>query len=330
MVKVSIEPKSQADFLAAIQKYAQRSKQTLKDATLEQAALACKDAAVFTPPLAKGGGKGLDVSAQKAGEKAIDRDVGKVVVGQTGGTKNSQKARLIKRLGSLALNNNSVMFWRVASKGHAVLSGNAFVSRMLSGTSNGFGTEWGFQKLRNYFNRIGTKVSSEMSNTAYLQNVGDIATKYRPIYNRTGGRLYKNGRNVSGVNWMFKFVAENKEDIETYVEQRQRTVGAIKSGWAAALRSLPKPVVNGVPKNFGVDLLNAAWITKHKSVAGFNTSSFTDREVSVTITNANGNVNGIATQADVLGLVYGNRVKQMPARVRKLLQDDIDKFNNKS
>ena len=71
MVKVSIEPKSQADFLAAIQKYAQRSKQTLKDATLEQAALACKDAAVFTPPLAKGGGKGLDVAAQKPAKRPL-------------------------------------------------------------------------------------------------------------------------------------------------------------------------------------------------------------------------------------------------------------------
>lgn len=330
MVKVMLEPKSEAQFFAALEKYAKRSKQTLKDATLEQAALACRDAAMFTPPLVKGGGRWLDVAAQKAGEQAIDRDVGKVVVAQTGGTKNSQKARLIKRLGSLALNNNSVLFWRVASKGHAVLSGNVFISRMLSGTSNGFGTEWGFQKLRNYFNRIGTKVSSEMANTAYLQDTGEIAAKYRPIYLRTGGRLYKNGRNVSGVNWMFKSVAENKEDIRAFVEMRQRTVGAIKSGWAAALRSLPKPVINGVPSDFGVDLLKATWITKHKSVAGYNMSSFSDRAAFVSITNANGNVNGIATQADVLGLVYGNRVKQMPARVRRLLQDDIDKFNNKT
>jgi hypothetical protein len=129
---------------------------------------------------------------------------------------------------------------------------------------------------------------------------------------------------------MFKYVAENKADIETYVAQRQQSVGAIKSGWVMALRSLPKPMINGVPKDFGVELLKSAWITKHTSVPGRNTSTFTDKIAEVTITNSKGNVNGIADQAGVLGLVYGNRVKQMPGRIRHLLQLDINKFNNKS
>ncbi len=329
MVKASIEPKSLEQFLAAIQKYASRSKQTLKDATLEQAAMACRDAAAFTPPLAKGGGKGLDVAAKKAGEQAIDRDVGKVVTSLTGGTKKTQQARLIKRLGSLSLSDNPALFWKVAAKGSSVLNGNPFLAKILSDRYNGFGTVWGFKKLRNYFNRIGTKVSNETANQAYLQNVSEIDAVYKPIYSRTGGRLWKNGRNVSGIDWMFKYVAENKGDIDTYVAQRQERVGAIKSGWAAALRSLPKPVINGVPKDFGVDLLKAAWITRHNSVTGNNSSSFTDKSADVSITNTLGNINGIADQAGVLGLVYGNRVKQMPKRLRFLLQEDINKFNNK-
>jgi hypothetical protein len=328
VVKVTIEPKSLEDFIKAIQKFAARSKQTMRDATLEQAAMACRDAAAFTPPLAKGGGKGLEPSTKKAGEQAIDRDVGKVVTSLTGGTKKTQQARLIKRLGSLALNDNPALFWKVAANGSSVLNGNAFLAQILSTRYNGFGTVWGFKKLRNYFNRIGTKVSNDMP--AYLQSPGEINAIYKPVYNRTGGRLWKNGRNVSGVNWMFKYVAENKGDIETYVAQRQKSVGAIKSGWAAALRSLPKPVINGVPKDFGVDLLKAAWITRHRSVSGNNTSSFTDKSADVSITNTMGNINGISDQAGVLGLVYAHRVKQMPKRLRYLLQADINKFNNKS
>jgi hypothetical protein len=330
VVKVTIEPKSQADFLAAIQKYATRSKQTLKDATLEQAALACQDAARFTPPLAKGGGRGLDPAAGKAGDKAVDRDVGKVVTSLNGGTKKTQQARLIKRLGSLSLSDNPALFWKVAANGSSILNGNPFLAKILSDRYNGFGTVWGFKKLRNYFNRIGTKVANETANQAYLQSPGEINAAFKPVYNRTGGRLWKQGRNVSGINWMFKYVAENKADIETYVAQRQQTVGAIKSGWAMALRSLPKPMINGVPKDFGVELLKTAWITKHTSVPGRNTSTFTDKIAEVTITNSRGNVNGIADQAGVLGLVYGNRVKQMPGRIRHLLQLDINKFNNKS
>jgi hypothetical protein len=330
VVKVTIEPKSQADFLAAIQKYATRSKQTLKDATLEQAALACRDAAAFTPPLAKGGGKGLDAGAQKAGEQAIDRDVGKVVTSLTGGTKKTQQARLIKRLGSLSLNDNPALFWKVAAKGSSILNGNPFLAKILSDRYNGFGTVWGFKKLRNYFNKIGTKVSNEATSQSYLQDVGAINAAFKPVYNRTGGRLWQQGRNVSGINWMFKYVAENKADIEAYVAKRQERVGAIKSGWASALRGLPKPVINGIPKNFGVDLLNAAWIVKHNTTTGSSMFAFTDKVAEVTITNSKGNINGIADQAGVLGLVYGNRVKQMPGRIRHLLQLDINKFNNKS
>ena len=329
MVKVSIEPKSYADFMAAIQKYASKSKQTLRDAALEQAALACSDAATFTPPLAKGGGDGLSNSAKKAGEQAIDRDVGKVVVPMSGGTKDTQRARVVKRLGSLALTDNASLFWKVAAKNSPILNSNGFLARMLSDRYNGFGTVWGFKKLRNYFNRIGNKVANESLNQASLQSIAEIHAVYKPIYQREGGRLWKAGRNVSGVEKMSRYVAENKPDLDRYIMQRQKTVGSIKSGWAMALRTLPKPVINGVPKDFGVKLLNAAWITRHKTVQGKNTISSSDKDVDVIVFNADGNINGIADQANVLALVYGNRVKQMPKRIKRLLQQDIDGFNKK-
>ena len=327
-IQVRLEPKSKAEFISAIQKFAARSKQTLRDATLEQAALACQDAAKFTPPLVKGGGNGLSPAAKKAGEKAIDRDVGKVIAPLTGGTRKTQQARFIKRLGSLALNDNASLFWKVAAKGSSVLNGNPFLSRVLSDRYNGFGTVWGFKKLRNYFNRIGTKVSGEL-NQSYLQDVSQINNVYRPIYRKTGGRLWKNGRNVSGINSMIKYVAENKEDIAAYVAQRQESVGAIKSGWAMALKSLPKPMISGVAKDYGVELLKTAWITKHSSVHGMSQTVFGQNSNNVVVTNMNGNINGIADQAGVIGLVYANRIKQMPARVRFLVQQDINKFNKK-
>ena len=43
----------------------------------------------------------------------------------------------------------------------------------------------------------------------------------------------------------------------------------------------------------------------------------------------NGNIFGIADQAGVLGLVYENRVRQMPAKIRYLVDADINKFNRK-
>jgi len=201
---------------------------------------------------------------------------------------------------------------------------------MLSTQYKGFGTDAGFKKAKNYFNRIGNRVvSQDINGGAPLDSTAAIAGVYKPIYQRLNGRLWKSGRNLTGIRSDEKTVVERKGDLTTYIEQRQESVGAIKSGWYKALLSLPRPVINGVEKNAGSKLRAAGWITKHSSVAGTSSTGFTDKNASVTIRNLNGNIFGIADQADVLGLVYGNRVKQMPAKVRHLVQNDINTFNRK-
>jgi hypothetical protein len=331
VVTVSLQPASKAAFLDAIQKFAAASKQTIRDATLEQAALACQDAAMFTPPLVKGGGGGLTNDAKKAGERAIDRDVGKVFEPLRSGSASTQATRVIRRLGSLALNNNEGLFWKVASSQSSILSANSFVARMLSTEYKGFGTTQGFKKAKNYFNRIGTRVSANVFNNdgAPIEGMAAIDAVYKPIYQRANGRLWKNGRNVSGVKYYEKRVVEKKGDLDTYIAQRQEAVGAIKSGWYKALMSLPSPVINGVEKNAASKLRAAGWITKHNSVLGSSISSFTDKTADITIRNLSGNIFGIADQANVLGLVYGNRIKQMPAKIQRLIAADVAKFNRK-
>ena len=331
MVKVSLTPASLEAFESAINRFAQASKQTLRDATLEQAALACQDAATFTPPLLKNGGGGLTYGAKRSGDRAIERDVYKVFEPLTAGSNSTKAARVIKRLGSLALNNNSGLFWKLASSESSIISANSFVARILSQQYKGFGTDQGFKKARNYFNRIGTRVSANALNAsgAPIENSSDMDAVYRPIYERNNGRLWKHGVNLSGVKFYDKRVVQRKGDLTTYIEKRQETVGAIKSGWYRALLSLPRPVINGVEKNAGSKLRGAGWITTHTSVLGVSQTTFTDKTANVTVRNLNGNANGIADQAGVLGLVYGNRVKQMPAKIRNLVDDDIKKFNRK-
>jgi hypothetical protein len=257
--------------------------------------------------------------------------VGKVFEPLTGGTASAQATRVIKRLGSLALNDNQGLFWKVATNQSSVISTNSFVARMLSTRYNGFGTDWGFKKAKNYFSKIGTRVSAQYASSdgAFLQGTAAIDAVYKPVYQRNNGRLWKNGRNVSGVKSFDKRVVEQKADLTTYVAQRQETVGAIKSGWYKALMSLPRPVINGVEKNAGSKLRAAGWITKHNSVAGNSVTSFSDKLADITIRNLSGNIFGIADQAGVLGLVYGNRVKQMPAKIQRLIADDVAKFNRK-
>jgi hypothetical protein len=202
---------------------------------------------------------------------------------------------------------------------------------MLSTRYNGFGTDWGFKKAKNYFSKIGTRVAAKSfgSEGGFLESTTAIDAVYKPIYQRNNGRLWKNGRNVSGVKSFDKRVVEQKADLDAYIAQRQETVGAIKSGWYKALMSLPRPVINGVEKNGGSKLRSAGWITKHNSVPGNSASTFSDKLADVTIRNLLGNIYGIADQADTLGLVYGNRIRQMPAKIQRLMDTNAANFNRK-
>jgi hypothetical protein len=278
-----------------------------------------------------GGGGGLTNDAKKAGQRAIDRDVGKVFESSTGGLPDARANRVIRRLGSLAFNNNQGLFWKLASSEAPIISANAFVARMLSTQYKGFGTDQGFKKAKNYFNRVGSRVAGRAlsSEGVPIEGTAAIDAVYKPVYQRTLGRLYQSGRNVSGIKYYDKRVVQKKGDLDTYIAQRQESVGAIKSGWYRALMSLPRPVINGVEKNAGSELRSAAWIIKHTTVVGQSITAFTDKSADVTIRNLSGNIHGIAYQAGVLGLVYANRIKQMPAKVQALIAKDVAKFNRK-
>jgi hypothetical protein len=148
----------------------------------------------------------------------------------------------------------------------------------------------------------------------------------RPIHNRIkgkfGGRIGKSVRPTK-----VKMLVESKGDLEAYIKDRQAMVGYIKSGWASALRSLPKPKINGVPKDFGVDLLAVAWINRHTSAGlGMSRVSADDRQVDVLVRNNLGNVNNIAVDARVIPLVTANREKQMLARLKHLMGPNFKNF----
>jgi hypothetical protein len=165
-------------------------------------------------------------------------------------------------------------------------------------------------------------VKSDYGTQGYVSNLKSI---HDQVKGRFGGRIKKGQKAVSA-----KMLVENKDTLKEYVQKRQKAVGAIKSGWYKALISLPRSTDNnGQQGEPGAELRKATWITGHSGVSGYNTSTFTDSNCAVTIANTLGNVNGIADEADTLGLVYGNRVKQMPSQVRYRMQKRVDKFNNK-
>jgi len=317
VVTVNISQSSQAEFMKMMNEFALLSKQTLRDACLEQAALACQDAATFTPPMPHGGGRGLTKAAQTAGDNAVAGDVKKMFVAANDRNSNSASPLLTNQLAYATKANDIGLFNKIIGKGTLqALKGLPPIMRKIANDQDYARV---FQKAKNYFNTTNPMM------TDYGQGfVQDI----RPIHNRIkgkfGGRIGKSVRPTK-----VKMLVETKSELDQYIKDRQKMVGMIKAGWASALRSLPKPLINGVPKDFGVQLLKVAWINRHNRVKGMNSITATDKLVDVTVINTEGNVNNIGVDASVLPLVYANRIKQMSARLDRLMGKAVDKANRR-
>ena len=171
-----------------------------------------------------------------------------------------------------------------------------------------------FRKAKNYFN------TTNPVRTEYGQGyVQELRAPHNRIKGKFGGRIGKNVRPTK-----IKLLVETKGDLASYIKERQAMVGMVKSGWASALRSLPKPKINGIEKNFGTDLLAVAWINRHVTRGTSNVASDSQNKlIEVSVTNSLGNVNNIAVDASVIPLVIVNRRKQMLLRMRRHLKDAV-------
>ena len=315
MVSVSIEPRSRNRFIEALRRFAAETGQTMKDAALEQAALACQDAATFTPPLPKGGGRGLSKAAQVAGDNAVAGDIRKLYVAANDRNSNSASALLTNQLAFATKANDISLFNKVIGNGKMqALKGLSPIMRKIANDQD---YTRAFAKAKNYFN------TTNPVRTEYGQGfVQELRPPHNRIKGKFGGRIGKNVRPTK-----VKMLVESKGELDAYIKERQAMVGYIKSGWASALRSLPKPKINGVAKDFGVDLLAVAWINRHASSGlGMSRVSADSKSVEVLVRNNRGNVNDIAVDARVIPLVMANREKQMLARLKHLLGPNFKNF----
>ena len=287
----------------------------MRDACLEQAALACEDAATFTPPMPKGGGRGLSKAAQTAGEEAVAGDMKKMFVAANDRSSSSASPLLTNQLAYATKANDIGLFNKIIGKG--TLQALKGLSPIMRKIANDRDYDRAFKKAKNYFN------TTNPIQTDYGQGfVNELRPPHNRIKGKFGGRIGKSTRPVK-----IKMLVESKSDLDQYIRDRQQMVGMIKSGWASALRSLPKPVINGIPKDFGVDLLKVAWINRHTQTRGTNSLTANEKVVELSVTNTMGNVNNIGVDASVLPLVYANRIKQMRARFDKHMNATIQRAN---
>jgi hypothetical protein len=325
-MEARILPRSRDEFVAAMEQFRNGTNDSLVDVFLEQGALCCRDSMVFTPPILKAGGGGMTDDARKAGIGAIQRDVKSVMVGERSGSVRAQRGRLFKKLGSASFTNNSSKFWKLAGANSDLFAGNGLWSRMFG---QGFGSENGFKKLKNYFGKIGQQEASDIFNKPTIESREQVRQIHETARKRFGGRIVKNGG--PGFEFWERQVVKDQV-LEAYIKERIKMVGKIKSGWVDTLNKLPKPKF----KSGSSSRANAGrsqiplWIKRHAKSDGY--VQMTKREVGelvfeLTLGNRIGDLDFVATDADTKNLVYGNRVKQMPLMLANMLEAHTKRFN---
>jgi hypothetical protein len=314
-----IDPKSKADFDAAIAQFAKDVKVDVSIITNEQMRLMLRDAMTFTPPMPKGGGKGLSVAAHKAGMGKLAKDVKRIFIPM------DQPRRampvLMRRVVNSVRSNDQEGFRKIYdSVDTAKIPGvSPIMRKILQDTSY----TRAFAKAKNYLSR-----ANIFGNLGAIEGpTNDLRGIHNNYKGKVGGRWPKNAPSPRP-----QYMVASATMLQAYIEERQLKVGYVKAAWATALRMIP-PLVSskGKARNYGA--YDAPWVDVNRSSMGqFSMSQIattTSMSMSMTAINLIGNINNVATDAGMENIVYGNRVKQIKATVQSRLDDKIERANRK-
>jgi hypothetical protein len=313
--KTAIDPASLADFNAALRHFAEEVKGDMEMVTREQIRLMCRDAMTFTPPMPKGGGRGLSVAAHKAGMNKLGNDVRRIFV-PADSPKRGMPVLLRQVINSVRANDQEG--FRAIYDHKSTLAKVRNLSPVMRKILEDTSYTRAFAKAQNYLAKA--NIFGQVRPTAgFTSDLKGIHEKYKGA---VGGR-WKRNQPVGGPQYM----VGTAQQLEAYIAERQYKVGRVKAGWAAVLAQVPKPVTKkGVERNFGV--YNAPWVDANKrSTQGVFSASRSPGFVSMTVMNLIGNINNVAGEAGTENLVYGNRVKQMRAAVLARLEKTLAQAN---
>ena len=313
--KPGIDPKSKADFDAAIATFAKEVKVDVNIITNEQMRLMLRDAMTFTPPMPKGGGQGLSVAAWKAGKNKLGNDVRRIFIPQDQPRKGMPV--LLRQVINMVKGNDRQGYLALSQTiNQERIKGMSPVMRKILDD-----TDWerSFKKAKNYLSKanIFGNVGAVAGMTSDLQGIHD---NYK---GKVGGRWPKGAR-LGGPQYMVGTALQ----LESYIAMRQLKVGRVKAAWATALRMIP-PLIssNGSARNYGA--YDAPWVDANRSAMGQFSMNQTADSISMTATNLIGNINNVASDAGTENIVYGNRVKQIQATVQARTRDATDRANRK-
>jgi hypothetical protein len=315
-VSVKIDPKSFEEFQRACEEFAMGLGVDTHDVAIRQAHLICMDAMNFTPPMLKSGGGGLGKGAQNAGDGAVKADVNSIAVSAN---KRSAAFLMYRKLGDAAFRNDRSYFDRVLNNSNKVLK--TVRNSIMVKIANDPDHERAFKKSRNLFARAIPQSNTDNVSQTYYSDIKDQHLRLKTKYD--GRNIRKKQRQM---DWVNKYVTTDQSVIDKEINRSKLQVGSLKAGWFKAKQRIPAMKGKAVKRAGGTV---PAWVSRHGAPNGITNYSYNEKTLSLSLINLIGNNNNVASTAGTKNIVYGNRVKQMPAELQKVLEARANKFNKK-
>jgi hypothetical protein len=315
-VKAAIQPKSLAEFQAAMNDLALFSKEAMVDVALKQAQLICREMMMLTPPMGAGGKGGLTSTGQKAGQKSVERDIRKLYVAVDGN--GTAPVYLVQQKLALAVKQGNMTEFRTVAN-QASMKVLSRLSPVLRKILSDYDDDRAMRKAKNYFSKAHPQ-TSDYGTTA-------VTTNFRPFHDaklaQYGGRFKRNGKSINPLrSWTNQKLAVSEELLAEYISKRQATVGRLKSGWWDALMLIPNPKVKtGGEMEYGRAGVGP-WIKAQAQGNGRVSKTDTPKTFNMTIANMIGNLNNVSDEANTKSLVLGIR----EANIRRDIQSRVEKM----
>jgi hypothetical protein len=270
----------------------------------------------FTPPMPKGGGKGLTIKAHKAGMNKLGNDVRRIFVPSD--TPNKGMPVILRQVINAVRSNNQEGFRAIYDQ-RSTLAKVGKLSPVMRKIMEDTSYTRAFAKAQNYLSKanIFGQVRPVEGPTTDLRGIHD---RYK---NKVGGRWPKNAP-IGGP----QYFVPTEQQLLAYIAERQAKVGRVKAGWATAMQLVPRLVTSkGKARNLGV--YDAPWVDANRSSMGQFRMSKTQMSIFMEAINLIGNINNVAGEAKTENIVYGNRVRQIYDTVNARTRDATERANKR-
>lgn len=296
---------------ARMSNFQEYKKQLMADLAKEEAALTCREALNFSPPLdGAAGGKGDKKIAQTWGNYAVANDILAIV--------QLDSKKLAAAVNSTRSDRAKFDKWRQGKPPSAA----GIIQKIWADTNGDRAFERAKSLLRNW----------NGSRDYQTVNAAQLETRHNRLRKLYKGRLRKNGilTKDGKVKGEAGYTFASESDIKAYIKKRQLRVGWLKAGWLDCISKLPQPIVNGVPKQFGIRRI-PEWISRHKTTNGqveMTAQNPASGQQTLVVRNLVGNIFGRGYAAGTKNYVLAARRGKSQKRLNHIMRAALKKFNS--